>query len=102
MFRFLGVLVYRAHVGECSYSRETSAKKVFRAKCHNAPYFQMAQKNGGRTQTWQNVIKTKEYAMFAELFFQRFCKFEDYQNKTLGKTSSSDASGHSIEIMRLC
>lgn len=40
--------------------------------------------------------------MSIEFFFQLFCKFANSQNKTLGEANSSDASGHSIEILSLC
>ena len=44
-----------------------------------------------RTQTRQNVNQSKGIHV-PELFFQLLCKFEDFQNKALGKTKCSDAS----------
>lgn len=75
-------------------SCEISAE-VFRGECHeNCTLFPTAQeKEWDRTQTWQNVHNQSErVSLFMELFFQLFCKFENFQNKTLGKTNSSDAS----------
>lgn len=89
------MLTYCAYVGECSYSWEIPPEE-FRAECRDICTFQMAQKNGDRTQTWQSNNQSKGVHMSIEVC-QLFWKFENFQNKTMGKTNSSDAVGHWIE-----
>lgn len=61
MFDFLGVITYFAYIEECHFSWEICAE-VFRGKHHDSlRCFQIVQKNGDTTQTWQIVNKAKEY-----------------------------------------